>query len=226
MLSLLSKRSPLFLRVFLTVASALAAVLFASAFSFSHQRVLLPSAASRPASSGGMLSDAYVNQLSASAASAAHARHAAHLAHVQALAAKAAAARAYAAWKAEQAHLAAEAAKAPKPPVQHAPVTVAAVAKAPAAPAYSGSGVLSAAQVGALWLAAGGPGWAESHAVEIAYCESGYNPRAYNPSGATGIWQILGSVVPGDLTNPLVNAENAVAKFKGAGNSFAPWVCQ
>ncbi len=77
-----------------------------------------------------------------------------------------------------------------------------------------------------LWLEAGGPAWAESHAVEIASCESGFNPRAYNPSGATGLWQILGSVVPGDLTNPSVNAANAVAKFRASGDTFAQWVCQ
>jgi hypothetical protein len=94
---------------------------------------------------------------------------------------------------------------------------------------YSG-GALSASAVGALWLDAGGPAWAESKAVQIAYCESGFNPRAYNRSGATGIWQILGSVVPGNLENPVVNAENAVAKYNAAIKAgqpgFAPWVCQ
>ena len=72
------------------------------------------------------------------------------------------------------------------------------------------------------------PGESMPHAqaVEIARCESSFNPRAYNPSGATGVWQILGAVLPGDLTNPSVNAANAVAKFKAAGDSFAPWVCQ
>lgn len=95
---------------------------------------------------------------------------------------------------------------------------------APAAPSYSG-GSFTTAGIEALWESAGGPAWAASHAAEIAYCESGYNPRAYNPSGATGLWQILGSVVPGDLTNPTVNAENAVAKFRASGDTFAQWVC-
>jgi Transglycosylase SLT domain len=219
MLSLLSKRSPLLLRVFLTAVSALAAVLFASAFSFPRVTVPLPPKGAQPPAAG-MLSDTYVSQLSAAAASAAHARHAAHLAHVQALAEQAAQARAYAAWKAK---LAEQAAQAPKPAAR---VQVTASAAVPAAPAYSGAGVLSAAQVGQLWLEAGGPSWAESRAVQIAYCESGFNPRAYNPSGATGIWQILGAVVPGDLTDPLVNARNAVAKFSSAGGTFAAWVCQ
>ena len=92
---------------------------------------------------------------------------------------------------------------------------------------YSG-GVLSAGQVGQLWVDAGGPGWAEGKAVEIAYCESGYNPRALNPSGATGVWQILGQVTDfgRPLTDPAVNAANAVAKFRAAGDTFAAWVCQ
>lgn len=94
------------------------------------------------------------------------------------------------------------------------------------APQVPTGGTLTADQVGALWLEAGGPAWAEPKAEEIAYCESGYRTDAYNPSGATGLWQILGSVVPGSLTDPLVNAENAVAKFKQAGDTFAAWVCQ
>lgn len=94
------------------------------------------------------------------------------------------------------------------PPVQHA------------------SGTLTAAQVGALWIEAGGPAWAEGKAEEIAYCESGYRTDAYNPSGATGLWQILGAVVGGNLDDPFVNAENAVAKFKASGDTFAQWVCQ
>ena len=98
-------------------------------------------------------------------------------------------------------------------------------APAPAAPAYTG-GVLTAAQVGAYWLGAGGPAWAEGAAEAVAYCESGYNPAAYNPSGATGLFQILGQVVPGNLTDPAVNAANAVAKFTASGDTWAQWVCQ
>jgi hypothetical protein len=77
-----------------------------------------------------------------------------------------------------------------------------------------------------LWESAGGPSWAAAHAATIAECESGGNPDAYNPSGATGIWQILGSVVGGNLDNPYDNALNAVAKFKASGDTFAQWVCQ
>ena len=88
------------------------------------------------------------------------------------------------------------------------------------------SGVLTRDQVGSLWLEAGGPAWAESAAEGIAYCESGYNTNAFNPSGATGLWQILGAVVPGNLYDGLVNAKNAVAKFEASGDTWAQWVCQ
>lgn len=51
----------------------------------------------------------------------------------------------------------------------------------------------------------------------IALAESGGNPNAHNPSGATGLWQILGSILPGNLRNPVVNVRNAVAKLKSQG---------
>jgi hypothetical protein len=88
------------------------------------------------------------------------------------------------------------------------------------------SGTLSYSGLEALWLAAGGPGWAEARAASIAECESGGNQWAHNPSGASGYWQILGEVVPGDVYDPMVNAENAVAKFRASGDTFAQWVCQ
>lgn len=91
---------------------------------------------------------------------------------------------------------------------------------------FSASGVLTAAQVGQLWLAAGGPSWAEGSAEAVAHCESGYNTRAYNPSGASGLWQILGSVVGGNLFDGYTNALNAVAKFKASGDTWAQWVCK
>ena len=74
-------------------------------------------------------------------------------------------------------------------------------------------------------MSAGGPSWAAAHAASIAECESGGRAGAYNPSGATGIFQILGAVVPGNLYDPYVNALNAVAKFRASGNTFAQWVC-
>jgi hypothetical protein len=90
----------------------------------------------------------------------------------------------------------------------------------------SGAGIYSFAQLESLWVSAGGPGWAESQAAGIAECESGGNPDAYNPSGASGLWQILGQVVAGNIFDPFVNAENAVAKFTQSGDNFSQWVCQ
>lgn len=93
---------------------------------------------------------------------------------------------------------------------------------APAAPA---AGYYSYAALEQLWMSAGGPSWAAAQAASIAECESGGNPQAYNPSGASGLWQILGEVVPGNIFDPMVNAENAVAKFRDSGDTFAQWVC-
>jgi hypothetical protein len=75
-----------------------------------------------------------------------------------------------------------------------------------------------------LWMSAGGPGGGIAHvAAAIALAESGGSAIARNPSGASGLWQILGQVVPGNIFNPFVNALNAVAKFRAAGG-FSPWV--
>lgn len=102
----------------------------------------------------------------------------------------------------------------------------AATHQAAARPSVSYSGHYSYAGLESLWEAAGGPAWAASHAAEIAECESGGDPQAHNPSGATGLWQILGAVVGGNLYNPMVNAENAVSKFRASGDTFAQWVCR
>lgn len=53
--------------------------------------------------------------------------------------------------------------------------------------------------------------------ASIASAESGYDTNAKNPSGATGLWQILGALAPGDLTDAYVNAHNAVLKYKTQG---------
>lgn len=162
-----------------------------------------------------------------SAAQRTAAAHRAHLAHQAKLAAERAAAARKAAEKAAAEAAARAAAAKPAPAViaVSAAVPASSPSSSPQASTPYPSGVLTAAEVGQLWLGAGGPPSAEAQAVRIAYCESGFNPRAYNTSGATGLWQILGSVVPGDLTNPVVNAANAVAKFRASGNTFAQWVC-
>ena len=97
---------------------------------------------------------------------------------------------------------------------------------APAAIPPPQAGTYSYAQLEALWVGAGGPASVEAAAATIAECESGGNPRAYNPSGASGLWQILGVPFPGDPFNGPVNARMAVAKYRAAGDSFSPWVCQ
>jgi hypothetical protein len=100
MLSSLSKRSPVILRVFLTAMSALSAIVFASAFT------LVPSPAtgsSQPASPAQPLSNAAAIDLAAFNGHQWHVLHLEHLAHL--------------AWLAQQA--------AAQHPVQSAPVTVA-----------------------------------------------------------------------------------------------------
>lgn len=122
----------------------------------------------------------------------------------------------------------------PRPPVVSVPARHAAssaVAPAagvpPPAPVYSYSGgIFSYGALEALWIRAGGPAWAAAHAAEIAECESGGNPGAHNPSGASGLWQILGQVVGGNVYDPYTNALNAVSKFRASGDTFAQWVCQ
>jgi LysM repeat protein len=87
-------------------------------------------------------------------------------------------------------------------------------------------GNLSFAGLENLWVSAGGPGWAQSSAAAVAECESGGRQYAYNPSGASGYWQILGEVVPGNVFDPMTNARNAVAKFEASGDTWAQWVCK
>jgi hypothetical protein len=73
-----------------------------------------------------------------------------------------------------------------------------------------------------LWDAAGGPPGIAHLMAAIAMAESGGNPNAYNPSGASGLWQILGLPFPGNPFNPLTNAAMAVAKYRSQG--LGAWV--
>jgi hypothetical protein len=75
-------------------------------------------------------------------------------------------------------------------------------------------------QLEQLWVQAGGSSALAPLMAAIAMAESSGNPTAYNPSGATGLWQILGAVNPSDqanLTNPQVNAHEAVLKYQTQG---------
>lgn len=106
-------------------------------------------------------------------------------------------------------------------PVIRAPAPVVPVPLPAPAPI---AGTYSCSQLEQLWVSAGGPASVEFIAAEIAKAESGGNPNATEPnSGAAGLWQILGQVVPGNIYDPMVNAENAVKKYNDAGG-FSPWV--
>jgi Transglycosylase SLT domain len=85
---------------------------------------------------------------------------------------------------------------------------------------------LSFAQLEQLWTSAGGSSGFAPLMAGVAEVESGGNPQALNPSGATGLWQIewplYRGIVPGAtsqqaLYDPQVNAAAAV---KLAGNSM------
>ena len=87
----------------------------------------------------------------------------------------------------------------------------------------SAGGQYTRSMLANLWQQAGGPGgYIALTAAAIALAESGGNPLAWNPSGASGLWQILGQVVPGYIFNPFTNALNAVSKFDSA-RGFSPW---
>lgn len=75
-----------------------------------------------------------------------------------------------------------------------------------------------------------------SSAWQVARCESGLNPKAYNrTSGATGMFQIIPSTWNGTgfapyswtkATNPFLNIRAAYALFKRDGYSWREWICK
>ena len=75
----------------------------------------------------------------------------------------------------------------------------------------------SYAQLEGLWLNAGGSKHLAPVMAAIAEAESGGNSDAHNPSGASGLWQILGNPFPGNPYDPATNARMAVAKYKSQG---------
>jgi Transglycosylase SLT domain len=82
--------------------------------------------------------------------------------------------------------------------------------------------VYSYAQLEGLWLNAGGSKSLAPTMAAIAEAESGGNSDARNPSGASGLWQILGNPFPGNAFDPATNARMAVAKYKSQG--LGAWV--
>ena len=80
-------------------------------------------------------------------------------------------------------------------------------------------------QLEGLWEQAGGSQALAPVMAAIALAESSGNSQAYNASGASGLWQILGAVNPQDqshLFDPAVNAKEAVLKYKSQG--LGAWV--
>jgi Lysozyme like domain len=84
-----------------------------------------------------------------------------------------------------------------------------------------GAGTLyTYSQLEGLWINAGGSTVLAPVMAAIAMAESGGCSTALNPSGASGLWQILGAVNPADqnsLFNPAVNAKEAVLKYQSQG---------
>jgi hypothetical protein len=82
------------------------------------------------------------------------------------------------------------------------------------------------------WIKAGGPQPLAPVAAAIGEAESGGNTNALNSKdnggrqSSFGVWQISnGTHTPPspNWADPATNAQLAVAKYKGAGNSFSPW---
>lgn len=89
-------------------------------------------------------------------------------------------------------------------------------------PGFARGGRLSLSDLAALWRREGGSPGAASIMAHIAQAESGGDPRARNPSGASGLWQILGLPFPGDPLDPETNARMAIAKSSN-GRNLHPW---
>jgi hypothetical protein len=97
-------------------------------------------------------------------------------------------------------------------PVQQAPAPV------PSPP--PGGGILSAAQIGALWLQEGGSGAAEMTAECIAMHESGGNPNAVSPTSDDGLFQE--HLRPDVLGNAALSTQVAI-QMSGNGTNWSPW---
>jgi len=66
--------------------------------------------------------------------------------------------------------------------------------------------------------------WPFDEAVAVARCESGLNPNARNPSGATGLFQIIGGNPA--MFDPAANAAAAYSKYLDGvsrGNRWYHW---
>lgn len=79
--------------------------------------------------------------------------------------------------------------------------------------------VLTAQQVGALWILAGGPREQTAEAISQAYVESGFDTNAESSTHNKGLWQI-GPNAPASMFDPYQNARAAVGKWRSGGNTF------
>src|SRR5690349_19773079 len=80
----------------------------------------------------------------------------------------------------------------------------------------------SFSQLEGLWEQAGGPASLAPVMAAIALAESSGDQQARNPSGAAGLWQILGLPFAGNPYDPLTNARMAVSKWHSQG--LQAWV--
>lgn len=73
-----------------------------------------------------------------------------------------------------------------------------------------------------------GLGWNCQEALNIAWCESRWEPWRYNPSGATGLFQIMlplhAEYFEGDPYNPYINARAAFILYSQRFN-WSAWAC-
>lgn len=84
-------------------------------------------------------------------------------------------------------------------------------------PGLGGAGAYNLAQLAQLWTSAGGSSSVAMLMAHVAMAESGGRPGARNPSGATGLWQILGNPFGGNAMDPYTNARMAVWKYQHQG---------
>lgn len=67
-------------------------------------------------------------------------------------------------------------------------------------------------------------------ALRVMQCESGGDPNAYNPSGASGLMQVLASWAddfgyqPADLFDPAINLQ--VSRYLWDDGGWGHWVCR
>jgi hypothetical protein len=78
-------------------------------------------------------------------------------------------------------------------------------------------------QLEQLWINAGGSRSLAPLAAAIAIVESGGNPDAYNPSSASGLWQLISSnwhLIPGGAANRFNASDNAIGAVRLSGNTL------